>query len=190
MLSMRSLSGLFAGAMLAIATTNPAKALTLDFTSVGSGFLGVTSIVLPEAIVTTPDGNDLFIGAGGIGNSICGITFGNCQGDLNFDFTSEVSDLVFETGGFDPGDSTLASIFDGGNSLLSSINIASNTTVDFTGFSGISRLFLADSSTGAGFSYGNFNFDPAQAVPEPTSLALLGLGLAGIGLATRRRRKS
>jgi len=35
-------------------------------------------------------------------------------------------------------------------------------------------------------SIGTFTLDPAFAVPEPGTLALLGLGLAGIGLSRRR----
>jgi len=171
---------------------NVADAATLDFQSLGFGNQGTSVLVLANATVTSAEG-DLFVGAGSIPNSVCALStnplVGTCESDIDIVFNSLVSNLTLQTGGFNPGDSVSFFAYDNSAVLLGSVlGVSSNTTVDLTAFAGIRRLFIDDSSTGAGFSYGNFDFTSAPtAVPEPATLLLFGSGLAA---SAYRRRKS
>lgn len=166
------------------------QAATIDFLSLPFGNQGTTQVVLSNATVTSSEGN-LFRGAGSIPNSICALStnvnVGSCEADINIDFIDSISNLTFQTGGFNSGDSVSFFAYDGSNVLLGSVlNITSNTVVNgLSGLAGIRRLFIDDSSTGFGFSYGNFDFT-ANAVPEPTTLLLIA---SGLGAAAYRRRR-
>ena len=175
---------LLAAAVLTMAST-AVHAATLDFSVFSLGSQGTNVLVLPEATITG-SGSDLFIGAAGIDHELCAINLGSCEADLDVDFTGLVSNLSFVTSGYDSGDSVTASIFDAANALIASIIVTSNTLVDFTAYSGISRLFLDDNSTGAGYGYDGFRFDVAQ-VPLPATLPLLLAGLGAFGIARRRK---
>jgi hypothetical protein len=149
------------------------------------GAQGSTSLVFPEATLTSL-GTDFYIGAAAIDHEVCALNAAvHCDTDLNVAFSSPISNLSFVTSGFDPGDFVNAQIFGAGNVLLGSMAISSNTLVSFGATAGIVRLFLDDSSTGAGLAYDHFSFDQsAAAVPEPATLLLTSLGL---GYAGRRR---
>jgi len=169
-------------------SSGAASSATLDFTALGTGFLGATTAVLPEASITG-FGDDIYLGSRRVSNSICSIQGSNCEADLQIDFTSTVSNLTFRTGGYNFGDSVTASIYDAGNSLLSSVVITSDGLVDFSVFSGISRLFLDDNSSGAGFVYGEFNFDESSISPVPVPAAAWLFGSVALGLVGFARRR-
>lgn len=175
---------------LAAALLSPAtRADTLDFDAVAGGALDTTVLSLPQATITAA-GTTLynlkqfyFVGAGG---AICSISSsGLCDSDLSIDFTAPVSGLTFRTDGYHPGDSVTVYAY-AGATLLGTDTVTSNRLVDLSAYSGITRLFLDDSSTAAGYGYGAFSF--TTAVPEPQTYALMLAGLAALGAAAHRRR--
>jgi hypothetical protein len=169
-----------------IAWTFNANAATLDFSVFSTGYQGTTTLTLPEATLTS-FGTDFYVGAASIGNEVCAIQGHNCEADLEISFNSLVSNLSFVTSGWDDGDSVSASIYDASNSLLATIIITSNTLVDFSTYTGISRLFLDDNSSGYGIAYDQFNFNTTT-VPVPAAVWLFGSGLLGmIGFSRRKR---
>lgn len=178
-----------AGALV-FGAVSASHATTLDFTAFPFGAQGTTVLNLPEATVTG-FGDDLFVGDT-VPNSICSLTSGfTCEADLKIDFVSDVSNLVFDANGFDPGDFIAVTAYNSANVGIGSFNITANGSYGFGALAGISWVFFDDSSTGAGMSYANFTFDQGSvAVPEPNSLALLLLGIAGLGLALRFGRRA
>lgn len=161
-----------------------ADILNFDETAFG-GFQGATSLSLSNADIFSL-GDDLFVyqsGDFGIPDSgFCATEFGSCEADAEIVFSNQIADLTFYSLGFNSGDFAVATIYNGVTPLASA-TIDADMTVDFSGFSDITRLVIDDSSTGAGMSYHAFTFN---AVPEPGTFSILTLGL--IGLAHRRRR--
>lgn len=178
---------LIALATVAGLATTTAQADTLDFEALPAGDLSTTVLVMSNATVTG-FGASLFnlssIYGTGTGGSICSLTAAfTCEADLQIDFSGAISDLTFQTYGYDSGDNVAISAY-AGATLLGTTVVTSDTLVDFSSFSGVTRLYMDDSSTGAGYGYGSFAF----AVPEPGTYALMLCGLAGIAAWARRRQ--
>lgn len=173
-------------ALAAAVCASAASADTLNFDALPAGGLASTVLNLPQATITGA-GTDLynlksfyFVGQGG---AICSLNGSNCEADLTIDFTAPVSGLTFETVGYDSGDSVTIRVY-AGATLLGSDTVTSNRLVDFSAYSGITRVFFDDSSVGAGYGYGKFSF--TAAVPEPQTYALMLAGLATLGWVARR----
>ena len=171
-----------------------ASAATLNFESLSSGNLGTSSAILPEAQIsgtgTILYANEYFVGQGG---SVCSAfttsTSTSCTGDLQITFKTAVSQLSLEAIGYDDGDSVTISAY-AGSSLLGSRQVDTDKgVVDFSAFSGVTKLLFDDQSTGSGFAYGKFSFTSLTSpVPEPATGLLMVLGATAVGCVARRRR--
>jgi hypothetical protein len=179
-----------------------ASAATLNFESLSSGNIGSPSASLPEALIsgtgTILYTNEYFVGQGG---SVCSAfttpDSTSCTGNLQITFTTAVNQLSLRAIGVDGGDSVTISAY-AGSSLLGSQVVAApqdaepdpqqEVVVDFSAFSGVTKLSFEDQSTGAGLAYGKFSFTPTSPVPEPATWLLTLLGVAALGQLARRRQ--
>jgi len=182
------------GALGLLLAAAAAPAATLDFSVFASGNAGTGVLNVGPATLTT--GNVFFVyrpgdfGSHVTSGGVCALSAGgNCQSDWTMDFSYRVTNLAFESEGFNAGDTLTVSAYDGA-SLVGTELVISNRAIDFGGLS-FDRLVFDDSSTGAGFSFGDFSFDRAGngRIPEPASLALFGLAALGAAAATRRRAR-
>ncbi|MFN0102024.1 MAG: PEP-CTERM sorting domain-containing protein [Bryobacteraceae bacterium] len=168
-----------------------ADGATLDFSVFASGNTGLSVLDVGAATVTISGGTVFVYRPGDFGafttsGGLCALSGGSCQTDWRLDFDFGVTNLMFESAFFNPVDFVSVEYFDGATSL-GSIPVAANGTFDLSSVPRITSLVFNDSSTGAGFGFGDFSFDRAgSAIPEPATLLLLGMGLAAI--AYRRRR--
>jgi hypothetical protein len=174
-------------ALSALAFSSTASAVVIDFSVFGTGDTGLTTLVTPEATFNSFGGN-FFVGAAGIDDEICALQTNafNCQTDFEAIFNGLATNFSLVLSGFNPGDTVTFSAFGLGGGLLGQITSSANGLVDFSGLGGIARLFVDDSSTGAGFGYGEWTLD-LVAVPEPSVLSILGLGMILLGFACRRK---
>ena len=190
-------------ALVGVAFSIPAasSAATLNFTEVVGGYQGGNTVTLSNATVTTA-GPDIYVArpnyyspSVGPNGGFCGLTSTNgynCSVDTNITFNEAIDNPSFLATAFGTGDSATASIFSG-STLLASIAIVANGVVDFSGYTGVTRLFLDDTgSTAAGVVYGAFNFDgeDVSPVPLPASLPLMLAALGGAGFVARRKKKA
>ena len=184
----KTLNGLLGAASLGLMLASPAAmADTLDFSTFALGAQGSPVMVLSNAVITSY-GADIYVGAAGLDHEICALTGGfTCEADMKIDFTSAVSSLKFVTSGYDGGDFIDVFAYSG-VTLLGSVSHSSNGTVDLTAYSGITSIFIDDSSTGAGMAYDHFDFTTAP-VPEPETYAMMLAGLGLLGVAARRRKQ-
>lgn len=179
---------LMVAGMLLFGMASATQATTLDFTTFPSGYQGTTSLTLPQATVTG-FGTNLYVGANTT-NSICSISGATCEADFKIDFLNNISNLTFNSLGYDRGDSVLVTAYNSANVGIGSFTVAANGAFGFGALAGIRSLYFDDSSTGAGLAFADFTFDQGNvAVAEPNTLPLLLLGLMGIGFAVVRRRR-
>ncbi|MEK6236142.1 MAG: PEP-CTERM sorting domain-containing protein [Planctomycetales bacterium] len=120
------------------------------------------------------------------------LTFGNTESALQLDFGSVTSSSLRLRLGLESPDSGgfVRITPTGGNPL-----VAGTYTVPFSSFSGVDPTEITNyeisifKDVTAGTA--SFNLGPAQAIPEPTSLAMLGLlTLVGTGCTILRRRRA
>lgn len=187
---------------------------TIDLRSLSVGEQGSDAVTIANAMISTPN-DDLFVfGDGQFGmetgpeGAICAIDGRRCLGDVEIWFTGgPVSDLTFEALYGGPLDLAIASIFHN-DRMIGSASVSTGEMVDFTGFSGVTRLLLEDQgSLSAGFAYGRFNFATGAAggsptapplspqppspspVPLPAGLPLLIAALGGLGVMRLRQSR-
>lgn len=174
-----------AGVALSLSTA--ASADTLDFSALSSGYQNTTTLVLSNATITSY-GNNLYVGAAGIGKEICAIGSRGCEADMGISFNYAISGLTFVTSGWQNGDLINVSAYNGAT-FLGSVVQASNGLVDLSTYSHVTRIYMDDQSAAYGVAYDHFSFN-AAAVPEPETYAMLlaGLGLMG-AVAGRRKGK-
>lgn len=176
-----------------LTVTSHTQAGLLDLTNGGtlSGNQG-SQVVLPDATIDLITGDFLIIGDFD-SNAVCALTQGQgCVGSFSLTWNVDVSNVTFDYGFADPGDSAAVSLFDALDNFLGSVTLSATSGIaneDLSGFGSLRKIeFDTTASTGAGYSFGLINFDVADAavVPSPSVLTLFSLGLAG--LAWRRRR--
>ena len=181
---------LIGAAAIALASLGAAHAGTITVSGFAHGYSGSTVAVAPEATLTSYGAQLYFGGAYSDPNSFCAIDFGGtCEASLNISFNDVIKNLKFDVGGWDPGDFVDLSVYGVGDALLGSVGLSSDVTgLDLSGFGSITRLFFADSSTGAGLGYANFSFDKVASVPVPAGLPLLAGALAAAFAVSRRKK--
>ena len=174
-------------AVVVAMAASSASAATFDFIGVGNGVVGSDTLALTEGTFVS-SGGGLFVGAGSLPDSICAVG-PTCAHDLSLEFNGVASNISFTLGGFGVGDTVEISLFDEMDNLLEVQTGAADGVLTFLS-AGVTSIFFDDSSTNAGFSYGNWSFDitPTAAVPLPAAGLLLLGGLGALGLGRRKRK--
>jgi len=175
--------------LLTFFASNVAHAIILDFSGLASGNTGSSSLTVGDATFDVVGGTVFVYGPGDFGNfdngGICALSGGNCETDWTLTFDYAVTDFIFEAAVYDPVDSVLVEAFNGATSL-GVIDVFENNTYSF-GSAVITSLYFDDSSTGAGFGFGDFSFNRSTAVPEGGTLAFLAIGLLGVVVQRLKR---
>lgn len=178
-------------ALSSLAAAPAAHASSFDFSAFSDGFQGVTTIVTPEATLTTPDGGNFFIdNIGAAGENFCGISSSTCDADILIEFNGLASFVSFDPFGGADGDAFTATAYDADGLVLDTIGASGATSgvFSFGALGGIASILIDDSSAAAGYQYADFFFElePAAEVPLPAAGALLLAGLGGLGVMRRR----
>ncbi len=180
-------NALIATAILLAATAGTASAAVLDVTA---GTNDGTTLTMPDATISAGTGTTLLVGDF-VANAVCPLGSAGCNGLMTLTFGFDVSNVAFDFGFGNPGDSATITGFDSIGNIVGTLLLSltdGTSSVSLAAFGNLrSILFDNTASTGAGYAYGNISFDPS-AVPLPAALPLLLVGLAGLGAVGARRR--
>lgn len=164
-----------------------AQAAVIDVTA---GVLNGTSttLTMPEATITAGAGTTLLVGDF-VANAVCPLGNFGCNGLMTLVFNFDVTNVSFDYGFGNNGDSAQLSVFDGLGGFLGLFGLNSTAGVaaaDLSAF-GTMRTIVFDNSaaTGAGYAYGDINY---RAVPLPSMLPLMLTGLGAVALFLRKSR--
>ena len=189
-MKIRSALALSAFLTIAAAATS-ANAAVLDFTTATNDG---TTLTTPDATITAGAGTTLQIGDF-IANAVCPLSSFGCNGSMTLTFDFDVSNVAFDFGFGDSGDSATVTGYDSIGNVIGSLllTLTSGTSSASLAALGVLRSIVFDNTaaTGAGYAYGNISYDRAAVVPLPAALPLLLAGLGGLGaLGAHRRRKA
>ncbi|MGS4946936.1 VPLPA-CTERM sorting domain-containing protein [Meridianimarinicoccus sp. RP-17] len=183
----------FTLAAAAIAVTGAAAdAAQLDFTAgVLSG--GNTVLTMPEAVLTAGSGATLIVGDF-VANASCAIIpASGCVGVMTLTWNFDVENVSFDYGFGNDGDFATVTALDASMATVGSVflDLESGTANEDISALGVFRSLVFDNTgaAGAGYSYGNVNFDRAivdAPIPLPAALPLLMGGIAGLALLRRK----
>lgn len=167
-----------------------ASAAQLDFVG-GVLSAGDTVLTMPEATIVADAGTTLGIGDF-VPNAVCPLTSG-CEGAMTLTWNFDVENVNFEYGFGNEGDVATVTAYDSAMAFVGEVvlTLTSGTALEDLSGLGVFRTLYFDNteSTGAGYAYGNVNYDRAVgAVPVPASLPLLLAGLGGMALLRRSRK--
>lgn len=179
-------------ALIALAATfmlaTAPKAAVIDLVSATNDG---TTLTATDAVIVAGAGTTLLVGDFAV-NAVCPLGALGCNGLMTLTFNFDVLDVSFDYGFGNTGDSALVSVFDMLGTLLGSLSLTSTSGVASDSVSGFgafrSLVFDNTASTGAGYAYGNINYNRVAAVPLPASLPILLGGLAGLALLRRRQQ--
>ena len=174
--------------MLTFLVGNVAHAVVLDFSGITPGDTGSSSLTVGDATFDTVAGGNVYVYAPGghfDNGGICALgTSFNCENDWTLTFDFAVTNFAFEAAVYNPIDIVQVEAFNGATSL-GTIDVLAEGAFSF-GSAVITSLYFADSSTGAGYAFGDFSYDRAS-VPEGGTLAFLAIGLLGLALQRRKQ---
>jgi hypothetical protein len=171
-----------------LAFCGTANASVIDLTTASND--GAT-LVATDATITAGASSTLFVGDF-VANSVCPAgTFG-CNGSMTLTFDFDVTNVFFDYGYGNDGDSAALSLFDGLGILVANVLLTSTSGVvsaDLSGYGTIRSIFFDNTAaTGAGYAYGDINYTQAATVPLPASLPLMMAGMGGLAMLRRKRK--
>lgn len=186
--------------LLALALVSaPAAAQTVDFESSPLGN-NPNPLTIANATFTTSGGFNVLtnFNSTALCPSTSASSSADCSALLEVLFAGNASAISFTFAannttslGSDIGD---VSIFSGAT-LLGTVDVLvldgsafTNDAVSLTGFSNVTRIVITSTDFG-GVVYDDFTFS-LNAVPEPSTWAMMLIGFGGIGYSMRRRRRS
>ncbi len=157
----------------------PAFASLIDFSSLGSGNVGMAGNVPDARIAMTSQGTIYAYRSGEfgmpVGGGICARDMnGTCTGGLTILFIGPVTKLSF-TGYFVQSDEgAIATVYSGETPLATQAlksDGSGTVSADFGSTTGITRLALSDASApgASGIAFGNVNYTPAPGSSTPPS---------------------
>jgi hypothetical protein len=179
---------------LVLSTSTPAKAITVDYTTVANGTYSAISLGGTTVTGSGPIVSDYYAGFRGLGVSSLSL---DDQETMTIDFGRMVSNVLLTLVDIDPpGNVTFAfEAFNGASSLGKFDFPYAQThpeTFDLMALSGLQELSkfvlsVRQPTAPLGLQIQGVSYD-TNPVPEPSTILLLGVGLAG--LAGLRKKRS